>query len=468
MAISLPTIQGSMANSLGTRTRIDASARIDPKLVLISQLLQLSQTGLEQVIEAELAENPALEWLQDEPEPVDPEPVARQLLQEHGGLRSEDYESRRSSHDSDDETDWTELTPDAPSLHDHLIAQLLPTVAPSLRTLAHYVVDSLNARGYLDEPDEEIALAANASIEDVQIVVSKLQQCEPAGIGARNLQECLLLQLRDAERLEEKLARAILRSRIDDFVARRTMRLARRYGVLPDVIEAAFAQITELTPYPAEGFSVVRFHRPPRPATASPDIVVTRSDSGFLVEVRGPDPSDLTISRSYRERQEQLKRAGQDHRDEKRHVQHYVQRAVDFVSGVAQRRMTLCAIGEYLVREQAGFMNTGSFQYLRPLTRSQMASDLGLHESTVSRATSEKFVQIPTGSIVAFDVFFKPALRVQKMIEEILSRENPDNPLSDDRIAEMLAQQGVHVARRTVNKYRDRTKLLSSRKRRSA
>ena len=97
-----------------------------------------------------------------------------------------------------------------------------------------------------------------------------------------------------------------------------------------------------------------------------------------------------------------------------------------------------------------------------------MAEDLGIHESTVSRATMDKFVQISNGEVIPFEVFFKPALRIQKMIEEILTHENPENPLSDDAIARLLAQKGVVVARRTVNKYRDRTKLLSSRKRRTA
>lgn len=125
-------------------------------------------------------------------------------------------------------------------------------------------------------------------------------------------------------------------------------------------------------------------------------------------------------------------------------------------------------IGEYLVQQQGGFVATGDYAFLAPLTRSQMAKDLGVHESTISRATSDKFVQIGNGEVVSFDVFFKPALRVQKMIEDILQSENPANPLSDERIAEMLAERGVVIARRTVNKYRDKTKLLSSRKRRYA
>ncbi|HLO98784.1 MAG TPA: hypothetical protein VK171_09345, partial [Fimbriimonas sp.] len=122
----------------------------------------------------------------------------------------------------------------------------------------------------------------------------------------------------------------------------------------------------------------------------------------------------------------------------------------------------------YLIENQSGFVSTGDAAFLQPLTRTQMARDLGMHESTISRATQGKFAQLANGEVISFEVFFKPALRIQKMIEEILATENPDNPLSDERIAQILAGKGVQVARRTVNKYRDRTKLLSSRKRRSA
>jgi RNA polymerase sigma-54 factor len=125
-------------------------------------------------------------------------------------------------------------------------------------------------------------------------------------------------------------------------------------------------------------------------------------------------------------------------------------------------------IGQALLEHQPGFIATGEYRFLAPLTRSQVAEELGVHESTVSRATLGKFAQLANGEVVSFEVFFKPALRVQKLIEEILAHENPNNPLSDERIAQMLAEQGVKVARRTVNKYRDRSKQLSSRRRKTA
>ena len=128
----------------------------------------------------------------------------------------------------------------------------------------------------------------------------------------------------------------------------------------------------------------------------------------------------------------------------------------------------MAEVGRYLLEKQQGFVATGDYQFLVPMTRSQLAKDLDSHESTVSRATAGKFVQIATGEVVSFEVFFKPALRVQKLIEEILESEDPESPLSDESIAKMLEKQGIKVARRTVNKYRDRKKLLSSRHRKSA
>lgn len=125
-------------------------------------------------------------------------------------------------------------------------------------------------------------------------------------------------------------------------------------------------------------------------------------------------------------------------------------------------------VGEYLTNKQESFITTGRYSFLRPLTRSQMAADIGLHESTVSRATAGKFVQIATGEVVSFEVFFKPALRVQKLVEEILESEDPNEPLSDEEVSQILAKRGFNIARRTVNKYRSQLRLLSSRARRSA
>lgn len=458
-----------MRQGLRTNIRVETGLRVDPRVVLSSQILQLTSQELEQAIDTELNENPALERLQEDFEPIVEEAILKAVAPQELRPGSEDAEFRRSLPNDDFSPDWVDLTATTTSLLEHLRAQLLPMLEGAHRCLGEYMIESVSEKGYLDCSLEEIALATGVSLDDAEAALKKLQECEPAGIGARDLRECLMLQLRDAESLEEQLARGIVKHHMDEFVARRVGKISRRYKVLPAVVEEAFEVILGLNPFPAEGFHAgVQLNRDSRSVGITPDLICRRTEAGWEIEVRGAEPGSLCINRTYRTKLEAAQNGKRMESDEKRHISTYVQRANDFITSLQQRRRTLRKIGEYLVEHQASFISTGSYQFLRSLTRTQMAREIGLHESTVSRATMGKFVQIATDDIVNFEVFFKPALRVQKMIEEILYSEDPDRPLSDEQIAALLARKGVHVARRTVNKYRDRTKLLSSRKRRSA
>jgi len=460
-------------SKLGAFTRVETGVglRVDPKIVLSSRILQLSQQELDQAIESELGDNPALERLHEDQDPLSDDTILRAVAPQELRSSSEDYEYRRSLPNDEEGVDWVDLASNTTSLWEHLRAQLVPSVPRDLEWLADYVVDCVNEKGYLATPPEEIALATGADLDEVEIVLQHLKQCEPSGVGALDVQECLLLQLRDADTVEKKLARAIVKNHLDDFISRTVSRIMRKYQVMPEVVEDAFSVILGLSPYPGEGFSSVSSQmqsRMMRMPAVVPDLTLTISETGWYVDVRGADPNSLSIDRTYRRRFEELRDNDRAPKDEKRHVDEYVKRAATFIQSIHQRRRTLRRIGEYLVQNQNGFVATGQYEFLLPLTRTRMANDLGMHESTVSRATQGKFVQIANGEVVSFDVFFKPALRVQKMIEEILQTENPSSPLSDEAIAALLKKKGVEVARRTVNKYRDRTKLLSSRKRRTA
>lgn len=452
------------------RVQTTTGLRVDPKVVLNSQIMQYTIQELDQAIEAELADNPALERLHDDSEPLSEEIILRTVAPQELGPSSEDFEFLRSiPSDDGDRVDWIDFAAATTTLWDHLRAQLLPMLPESLRSVGEYAIECVNEGGYLNSPVEEIALENNCSLADAETVVHALKECEPTGVGASDVKECLLLQLRDADTLERKLARAILKTHMDDFIARRTSRIARRYRIVTELVEAAFDEILALTPYPGEAFRVATTHQSKcRPVGVIPDLVLLHTEAGWEVHVRGSDPATLGVDRAYQTRQRQLEAMKRPPKGEMRHVSEYVNRASRFIESIQQRRRTMKAIGEYLVLHQNGFVSTGRYEFLKPLTRSKMAKDLGVHESTVSRATMSKFVQIANGELVAFEVFFKPALRAQKMIAEILATENPDNPLSDEQIAALLKKKGVTVARRTVNKYRDRGKLLSSRKRRSA
>jgi len=442
--------------------------RVDPKLLLSSQILQLSMQELEQKLEAELNENPALERLAPDEIPLTEREILRNLAPRELKPHGDDRELWRSLPTDDVTPSWIDLASSETTLHEYLSAQLLPQLSEDLRRAGEFAIGCLNENGYLYEPVEEIALGGNCSIEDAEYVIAQLKKCEPAGIGASGIQESLLLQLREVDTLEGKIARRIVRDHLDLFTGGKRMKLARRFSVTPAVINDVFDLIMACVPFPGDAFRPSSQSHEARLPAIQPDIVLTRSEFGWEVSVRGPSASEFCVNGYYKKRLEDLQQQAKVDKDERRHLVHFTGRAADLIECLEQRHRTMMRVGQYLIEKQAGFVSTGDVSFLMPLTRTQLAHDIDIHESTVSRATQGKFVQLSTGETVSFEVFFKPALRIQKMIEEILATENPDNPLSDERIAKILAEKGVHVARRTVNKYRDRTKLLSSRKRRSA
>ena len=448
--------------------RHQLQTKIDPKIVLASQMLQLNSLELEQTVESELQENPALERVDEFEEPLTHDEILGSVAPDELKPGEGNYEAVRSAPQDSESHDWTDFAAAADSLWDHLLGQMHTALPPELHRLADYYVGSVNERGYLTISVEEAALDCGASLEDSRLVFEALRACEPSGVGATDLRDCLLLQLRQPETDAERLARHLILKEWSELVARNTRGIVRRLKLEEEQVQAALDEILKLQPFPGEGF---RVHRAPsrsaRSVSAPPDVRISLSEAGWLVEVPGMGAGSLRISRAYERRLENLKGAGRAHTDERRHLTEFVERAERFLEALRQRRGQLMNIGRYLVQHQAGFVQTGDYKFLADLTRSRLAKDLGVHESTISRATNGKFLQICTGEVVSFDVLFKPALRVQKMIEEILSHENPDNPLSDERISEILAERGVKVARRTVNKYRDRKKLLSSRHRRT-
>ncbi|MBS1704337.1 MAG: hypothetical protein JST40_00570 [Armatimonadetes bacterium] len=436
---------------------LTTQTKVDPRIVLTSKLIELSSIELETAISREIEENPALERVEEEEatEENRPEDILSKVSNDH-----DDYESRRGLPDRDEEAnDWLDYVSDLPDLQDHLEAQLLPRLEPQFRNLGSFVIGSLNEHGYLGTPIEEIAMATGNSFEEIEAVIAQLQQCEPRGVGARGVVECLILQLSDEDDNMSCHAKLLLTEHLTDLIARNAKSLAKKLCADIKYVYKLFDHVSSLNPYPAEGFSVgpsslqaSHAHR------AQPEIVLTRSEIGWTVETPGYDQITLKVNHQFQKHAEK----GENH------ARHYVVRANRFLQALGQRRNVLHRIGRYLIENQAGFVTTGQFKFVNELTRSKMAKDLGVHESTISRATMDKFVQIATGEIISFDLFFDSSLKIKQLIAEILAYENPNNRLSDEKISKLLADQGIKVARRTVNKYRDHSKLLNSRKRRAA
>ncbi len=451
------------------QTKLQTTTRVDPKVVLASQILQLTHHELEQAVEVELIENPALERIDDFDEFPSDEEIMQSVAPYQLKPGGENYEMVRSlPNDAGDDVSWVDLASSDDSLWDHLHAQLTMALPEELHNLAAYLIGAVNERGYLTCSIEEAALECSVDLDTAESVLETLRRCEPAGVGATDLRECLLLQLRDAQSEPERLARVMLKKYWDELVARDVRAIVRQTRAPEELVEQAFDVILTLNPFPGEAFCNHSGRRTERSASAKPDVIISLDEIGWIVEVPGDSTLNLRLNPSFEKSVNELQAKPRAASNEARHITEFWDRANRFLDALTHRRQQIARIGKYLVEHQGGFVKTGQYQFLQPLTRTQMAQDLGLHESTVSRATNGKYIQIATKDVVSFDVFFKPALRVQKMIEEILESENPDSPMSDERISQMLADRGVKVARRTVNKYRDRTKLLSSRLRRSA
>jgi RNA polymerase sigma-54 factor len=449
------------------RAEAQVSTRVDPKLVMSSTLLQMTCQELDQAVETELNENPALERIEEEEVPLDDDSIADQILSRKGvSYRFTHDVCSNRPYDPEGQPDWTEFVVAPVPLCDHLRAQLYAILPEHLQVLGGNVVDAIDDRGYLEMEVEELALTFSASMEDVEQVLAALRQCEPAGVGARNLQECLEIQLRQTvESPVRDLAIRVVVEGWEEFSKQRIQKLSRRFRAKPAMIQEAADLIASLNPFPGEDFRAdweINSSSPPQ--SVVPDVVIQRSEAGYDVEIRGFDPSMLSVNSHYKQMYREGAKLDEDVR---KHVTQYVDRAGNFIGSLQQRRRTLQLIVDHLLKTQQGFIATGSYRFLRPMTRMQLAKAVGVHESTVSRATMNKFVQLPSQEVVPFEVFFKPALRVQKAIEEILLHENPSRPLSDERISQMLKQQGIRVARRTINKYREQLNILSSRRRRA-
>jgi RNA polymerase sigma-54 factor len=457
--------------------------RIDPKLIMANAILQQSSLELVQQIEAELLENPALDVIEEvgcSGDCVDP------LSCPHCSQRLS-----TSRHDSDD---LSPIEPDSDhimesgadpdhdfdpvanieaelTLQDHLCGLLRAAVPEEDYRIGEYLIQNLDENGFLDGPPEQMAMELCVFPEDVYRILKVIQSFDPPGIAATDLQECMLIQLRflREEGQGNPLAEKMIRTFFDEMVGHRYGRIARGLGVSTEKARETVEFVrTHLNPYPASQFRSPWNYKPTNTrSNIKPDVVIRRTALGYEVDVAGTESYLLGVSPTYREAYEKIKNGkGRVSVEEKKHVTEYVERAELFIRNIHQRRKTLRLITRAIIDNQQGFLETGQRTYLRSLTRTMIAEALNIHESTVSRATAKKYVQLPNQEVVPFDLFFNPSLSVRTAIEEIISTENPANPLSDRRIVEMLHERGIEVARRTVVKYRGSQKLLSSSRRR--
>ncbi len=468
------------------KTRLDL--RLTQRLVMTPQLqqairlLQLSRIELNQVISHELLENPLLEdtlsEVDEEAGPLDEQEVSRK---ETGEEASETETADESTRDldlkwegflDDDGEEFgdnmaSRLSPeDRPSfdqtlsrpisLTDHLLWQLnLSLLSPTDREIGQLIIGNIDDNGYLRSSPAEIATAAKVSEDRVARILALVQDFDPPGVAARDLKECLLLQLNPLA-LAETLVEHIIRDHIEDLEKKRFQVIARALGVGVEEVYNAAKIIERLEPKPGRPFA------DSQNLYIIPDIFVVKSEEGYIVLLNDDGLPKLRINPYYRRL---LRSRNEIASGTRNYLEDRFRSAVWLVRSIEHRNRTILRVGESIVNFQKEFFDRG-IQHLRPLVLKQIADDIEMHESTISRVTTNKYMYTPQG-MFELKFFFNSSLprasaegnglssvTVRDIIKTMVGDENPARPLRDQEIVEALRARDIEIARRTVAKYR--------------
>ncbi|MBC7186757.1 MAG: RNA polymerase factor sigma-54 [Calditrichaeota bacterium] len=472
--------------------RLSMQLRQSPQQVLLSSLLQLPILSLEHRINLELETNPLLEIDTEMEEELEQEEIPEQTLELESPEESDEQEVDYDTiHDQkeEQEIDWETVLNDQDSyehwiprekdaeqferpevyretLTDHLLNQLhLTDLSDQEMAIGEHLIWNINSAGYLATDVHSVADTFEVDAEVVEKVLEVIQHFDPPGIGARNLQECLLIQLLEQED-PHPLAVTIIRDHFDDFKNLRFEKLAKTLGVSLDEVKEAIEEIKKLNPKPGEGYVAYDDNY------VVPDISVVKEDGEFKVILNDWNIPSLRISKSYRQMLADKKNTPKEARD---YIRQRLESARWLINSIQQRRQTIIRVMEAIVRRQRDFFEHGP-EHIKPMILKDIADDIGMDISTVSRVTNGKYVQTEFG-VFELKYFFSEKIHrddgedvsnkvIKNLIKEIIQKEDPKKPLNDQKIAEMLKAQGYNVARRTVAKYREQMMIPIARLRR--
>jgi RNA polymerase sigma-54 factor len=455
-----------MEMSMGMDMTPQQQMRASPALIALNNMLVLSAQDLQQLVQQEIEENPALEM--DESDEALCSRCGRPLSGAtciyclHEDLKLAEAERDDASVPSDDDFDPLLAIAAPMSLEENLSRDLHISLPVTEHPLADYLVGSLDEQGFLDCDIEEVAAALKLPLEHVEQVLQRLQELGPPGVGARNVQECLLLQL---DRLER--SGNIIDPNLRTIICDHWLDLGEhRYGAIAHTLNISYDDVVAARDFMRQNLRPFPLERATDSASAldtsflTPDVIIRLEGERLVVEVVESRRFYLRLSPLYQELSQAMAQRQQDVSfEEREHLNTFVSRARLFLTNLRQRRETIRRIAEYLADRQEGFLRYG-VRHLAPLTRAEVAAAIGVHESTVSRATANKYVQVPSREIVPFSHFFTASLSVKDVINELIAKET--TPLTDQEIVETLRKRGFDVARRTVAKYRGQLGILPS------
>jgi RNA polymerase sigma-54 factor len=428
--------------------------RVTPALLNLAQLLTLPSMDLHQLVRQELSENPALEEIEYSNEPC--VRCGSPLIEGFCfHCASADPFAQRLTSEEPDAIDPLTFVRAPASLFETLLVDLQASLSASEYPIAIQLVGSLDEYGFLSEAPEMIAERIGVAPERVHAVLTLLRELGPLGIATQNTRECLLVQIDalEAKGVTCSHVRTIVDEYLEELASGHLKGLARMLGTDIAAIEAARAFIRRyLWPYPAQAATGDAAPLQ-RTRYRTPDMAILRRDETFLVEVLHSPRRVLRLSPLY---QQLAQRTSHLDEQERAHVQEYIGRARVFLANLRQRESTLQRIGEAIVERQEAFLLHG-VRHQAPMTRAEIAVEISLHESTVSRAIADKTALLPNQSLLPMSDFFVAARGIHDILREIIANE--PHPMSDTELATQLAQHGHPIARRTVAKYRDQLRI---------
>ena len=499
-----------MRTGLSQQTSLRQDLRINPRLYQAMDMLYMPMIDLQQHLKQELLINPFLELL----EPEEEEPQDQQTQE-----KNEKEEAKK-----DDETDWEEIllngfevggmreqyeereyiepvTVEIKDLDDHLREQLkLMELSPRQILLSEEFLGNIKDDGYLAASVEEILgsinelLRAHAertapepeldefgeevepeaasaqttpefyALAEIEEMLQIIQRLDPPGVAARDLRECLLIQIREKGETDS-LTHRLVDEAFPDLIAHRWNDLAKRFGVDPQGVQAAADRLAQYDPKP--GLK----HSGRDDGYVTPDLIVDKIDGRYHVFLNDTGYPRLRLSRSYQELARDKKKMTPENRE---FIASKMNSANWMIQALEQRRQTMLKVMNFIVDRQRDFFEKG-IEHLRPLTLREVAEVINMHESTVSRVTNEKYVQTPRG-VLPLKFFFSSALSttsgedasarsIRAKLQKMVAEEKPANPLTDQQIVQLFQEQGIQIARRTVAKYRDQLGILPARMR---
>ncbi len=480
-----------MALELRQQLKLAQKLVMTPQLRQAIKLLQLNRLELTGALQAEMEQNPLLEEVTDEPEQIK---NAESLAAEEGRKKTDaDNTSQVKGENSDNLADinWSDYTntfdtdlsfakekppADAPSQFDFIFDK------PGLKSYLHwqlshlsiepkeldavfFIIGNLDNHGFFKADIEDISKETGYSHEEAEELLSFVQSLDPPGIAARDIRESLLLQL-DRLDLEDSLPARIIKDHMNLLESRNYGALAKKFGVTTNKIIKAIDVITHLTPYPGNEFSNEQINY------IVPDVYVYKIEDEFVIQLNNEGLPNLRLSDDYKKMLERKKLLDAE---SKGYLKEKMRSAEWFIKSIQQRQRTIYKVMESLLKFQRDFFDHGPEQ-MKPLILRDVAEDIEMHESTVSRVTSNKYVHTPQG-IFELKYFFSTAVSnsqgdavsaesIKTRIKQLIRDEDPYKPLSDNVISKLLAEKNIKVARRTIAKYRDQMKILPVKHRR--